>query len=178
MRDLARIIPRQLHDSAHWLRAVRRLVPHSRSRLADGGGGGNHHVGASGCLASSSPQTRGELRECPGCSGVERDRVEIRLGLLRLARRPFLVAASDERANGQFSERDRGDERLGRQQLGIRYAWQQDDRRVSRRPRIRPSAVIILASMISSRSSRRLTGRSRANVSIGPAGPRPRASGR
>ena len=82
------------------------------------------------------------------------------------------------RGPGQFSERDRGDERLGRQQLGIRYAWQQDDRRVSRRPRIRPSAVIILASMISSRSSRGLTGRSRANVSIGPAGPRPRASGR
>lgn len=75
--------------------------------------GGDHRVVGTGLgLASGSAQCRGDPAERPGCGDVERERIEVRFGLLedRLAVRTFPGRPRDEGPDRQLGEGHRRDE--------------------------------------------------------------------
>ena len=63
-------------------------------------------------------------------SRVERKRLEVGFGLLKmcLACGPLFIRSGDERADAQFGEGDRGDERLIGEERRILDARQENDR--------------------------------------------------
>ena len=72
----------------------------------------------------------GDLTEAPSRSCVERQGIEIGLGLLemRLTRCPIFLGCCDERPDGKLGQGDRRDRRLGRQRPFIVDSSQQDER--------------------------------------------------
>ena len=83
-----------------------------------------------GGLPPRLPERGSDATEGPGCAGVEGERVEVWLRLLkmRLSRRARLIGRRDQRSHGQLDERDRGDQRFIGKQCGVVQSTEHDDR--------------------------------------------------
>ena len=79
-----------------------RIAGIDRQAIHQGRSRDHRIAGASGALTPAAAQRRGDLPKGSSCDRVERDRVEITLGLLQM--RSLVVGMRHQRSNGKFAE--------------------------------------------------------------------------
>ena len=112
---------------------------------------GDHGViGSRRRFAPRPAQRCSNLTERTSRTRIERQRFEVRLGLLemRLPGSALLIRCRDERSNREFGKRDRGDQRLLGQEQWIIESRERDDR-----ARVENSAFVSRSRAHSSESS-------------------------
>jgi hypothetical protein len=95
------------------------------------GDGGDHGVvGTCRWFPARSSQTCGDPTEAVGCGSVERQGIEVSLGLLevRLPCRLFLVARCHQWTHREFGQGDGSDQRFGREWIGGVQSTENDER--------------------------------------------------
>jgi len=87
-------------------------------------------VGTCRWFPARSSQSSSYPTEAAGCGSVERQRVEIRFGLLevRLPGGPFLVGGCHQWTYREFGQGDGRDQRLGGERIGVLQSTEQDER--------------------------------------------------
>jgi hypothetical protein len=92
-----------------------------REIVGDGDGSNHRVVRTGGCLATHVPQGRSHSAEGAGRSVIERQGLEVGLGLLNvsLSSRSLLFGWGDERTNRKLGQSDCGDEWLPRQKFRV-----------------------------------------------------------
>ena len=109
-------------------REVGRVTGIERKPIGQGDRGDHGVIRSCGRLAACPPQRGGNLAEGARRIGVERHRIQVGFGLLevRLARGALPLVRSQQRADRKLGQRDRRDQRLAGEDVGIGQEWKQD----------------------------------------------------